>query len=91
MSSIYQQGRRKEYAICEDLRRKGFDIVVRTAGSHSPIDIFAIDSKRRKIRFIQSKRIIKQTMKTINEDLKIKIESEMSYLNGDYNCIFIVL
>ncbi|MCK9595428.1 MAG: hypothetical protein M0R35_07125 [Candidatus Omnitrophica bacterium] len=91
MSSIYQQGRRKEYAICEKLREEGFDIVQRSAGSHSKVDIFAIDTKGRRIRLIQSKRVIKENMKTINESLKTKIEQDMQYLNGLYDCSFIVM
>jgi Holliday junction resolvase len=91
VSNIYKQGRRKEYAICEKLREEGFDIVQRSAGSHSKVDIFAIDTKGRRIRFIQSKRVLFKNMNTINEQQKIKIESEMSYLNGCYDCMFIVM
>jgi len=87
----YTKGRRKEYAICEQLRKQGFDIVVRTAGSHSKIDIFAIDSDNKIIKFIQSKRVLSETMKTINNQLKNKIEKEMSYLNGFYVCSFSVM
>jgi len=87
----YIKGRRKEYAICEQLREEGFDIVQRSAGSHSKVDIFAIDTKGRRIKLVQCKRVLSQSMNTINEQLKTKIESEMSYLNGVYNCVFIVL
>lgn len=90
-NSNYLKGRRKEYQICTDLRKEGFDIVVRTAGSHSKIDIFAVDSKGKRIRFVQSKRVLKETMNTINEQLKIKIERELSYLNGVYNVVFVVM
>lgn len=90
-NSNYLKGRRKEYQICTDLRKEGFDIVVRTAGSHSKIDIFAVDSKGKRIRFVQSKRVLSQSMHTINEQQKIKIEREMLYLNGLYRCVFVVM
>lgn len=51
----YQRGRRKEYTICERLKKEGYDIVQRTAGSHSPIDIIAIKRETREILFVQSK------------------------------------
>jgi Holliday junction resolvase len=91
MSNIYQKGRRKEYAICKKLREEGFDIVQRSAGSHSKVDIFAIDTKGRRIKLVQCKRVLSQSMNTTNEQLKIKIESEISYLNGLYSCMFVVI
>lgn len=51
----YVKGRRKEYKICDDLKSLGFDIVQRSAGSHSPIDIFAINQKEKLILLIQCK------------------------------------
>jgi Holliday junction resolvase len=51
----YVKGRRKEYKIVNEYRALGFDIVQRTAGSHSPIDILAINKKARKIVLIQAK------------------------------------
>lgn len=48
----YQIGRRIEYKIIEMLEAKGFTCV-RSAGSHGPWDICAIDNN--KIKFIQSK------------------------------------
>ena len=38
----YIKGRRKEYLIRDKLIKEGFDIVQRTAGSHSFIDVIAI-------------------------------------------------
>jgi Holliday junction resolvase len=49
----YLKGRRKEYQIIKQLKTEGWTIVTRSAGSHSPIDIFAI--KEGEILFIQSK------------------------------------
>lgn len=38
------------------LESRGYPFVVRTAGSHSPIDVFAIDPKLRLITLAQCKR-----------------------------------
>ena len=51
----YVKGRKKEYKICKRLKEQGCDIVQRTAGSHSPIDIIAIDKEHKRILFVQSK------------------------------------
>ena len=51
----YQKGRRKEYSICDKLRKEGFEIVQRTAGSHSPIDVIAIHREKKLIKLIQAK------------------------------------
>lgn len=51
----YIKGRRKEYKICKQLKEKGYDIVQRSAGSHSPVDIFAINSLTKTIKLIQAK------------------------------------
>lgn len=51
----YVKGRKKEYAICKRLREEGYDIVQRTAGSHSPVDVIAINKEERYILLIQSK------------------------------------
>ena len=51
----YIKGRRKEYKIVNRLKTEGWDIVQRSAGSHSPIDIFAINKSLRVIKLIQAK------------------------------------
>lgn len=51
----YVNGRHKEYKIVNELKRQGYEIAQRTAGSHSPIDIFAVNRQLNKIKFIQSK------------------------------------
>ncbi|MFW6172492.1 MAG: hypothetical protein ACOC5T_01990 [Elusimicrobiota bacterium] len=51
----YVKGRRKEYNICNEMKDKGCRISQRTAGSHSPIDVIAIDEINRIIYLIQSK------------------------------------
>jgi len=88
MPSNYQKGRRKEYKICDDLKKAGFDIVVRTAGSHSPIDIIAINKNLKVIKFIQSKRTLSENMDYIKESLKREIEIENHWMNNIFRCEF---
>jgi hypothetical protein len=38
----YVSGRAREYRIMEALRKEGFEIVARSAGSHSEVDVWAI-------------------------------------------------
>jgi Holliday junction resolvase len=51
----YEKGARFERKLVNEAREKGL-IAARTAGSHSPIDLFTIDVKRREIAFIQAKK-----------------------------------
>ena len=86
--TIYKKGARKEYKIIDDLRTEGFDIAQRTAGSHSCIDIIAINIKDKVIKLIQSKRTLNKDMNFINTKLKQKIEDDNKELNGQYNVTF---
>ena len=81
----YQKGIRKEYKIIHTLERVGFDIVQRTAGSHSPIDVIAIDKKNKIIRFIQSK------PDSMPESQKNKLLAEQTDLNGTFTVVFEVI
>ena len=67
----YIKGRRKEYKICDELKKKGFDIVQRTAGSHSPFDVIAIRILTREIKLIQSKPNNYKGDKIMNEWLEL--------------------
>ena len=75
----YVKGRRKEYKIRKELVDEGFDIVQRSAGSHSPIDVFAINRKTKEILFVQSKpegftsKEYEQYM-WLNNEFKVKFE-----------------
>lgn len=71
----YLKGRRKEYKICNNLKAKGY-IAQRTAGSHSPFDVIAIDTKTRIIYLIQAK------PDSMSENLKKKIKKENELLEG---------
>ena len=81
----YIKGRRKEYKILHKLKDNGFDIVQRTAGSHSPFDIIAIDIKNKKIRLIQCK------PDTMNAHQQQKIRDENQALNDEFLVSFSVV
>ncbi len=83
-NSNYIKGRRKEYKIVNRLKLEGWDIVQRTAGSHSPVDIIAINKKLRVIRLIQSK---PDNYPQSQED---KITKDNIELNNVYRVEFIV-
>ncbi len=76
----YVKGRRKEYRVCKRLRVEGFDIVQRTAGSHSPIDIIAISKYLKKIFLIQCK----------PEGYKLKKYDEYNWLNDEFDVEFCI-
>lgn len=51
----YQSGRHKEYKIANQMRDEGYDIAQRSAGSHSPVDLWCVNIKEKKIKLIQCK------------------------------------
>lgn len=81
----YVAGRRKEYKICNDLKADGFDIAQRSAGSHSPIDVFAIHKLDKKIIFVQSK------PDSFPKSEAKKINDELGYLKGKFEVEFWLL
>lgn len=79
----YKRGRNKEYRIRERLLyEEGYDIVQRSAGSRSPIDIWAIRKKDKKIKLVQSKH------DDLSETAKKKLEKENEWLNGEFTVSF---
>jgi len=74
----YEKGRRKEYKIRNELIEEGYDIAQRSAGSHSPIDVFAICKKTKTILLIQSK----------PDDYDKKEYEEYNWLNGKFKVKF---
>ena len=84
-SKNYQSGRRKEYGVIDKLRKEGWEIVQRSKGSHSPIDVFAIHKEDKKIKFIQVK-FSKIGYISPNESQKIYEENE--WLNGKFEVEF---
>lgn len=81
----YQKGRRKEYKICDELKKKGFDIVQRTAGSHSPFDVIAINIKHKIIKLIQCK------PNSMNKTQQQKIKDKNKELNNTFDVYFNVV
>ena len=77
----YRVGRRKEYSMIDKLR-KDYDIIQRSSGSHSPIDIFAINKKDKKILLIQVK------PNNFSEKSKEKIMSDNNWLNDKFEVSF---
>lgn len=80
----YVSGRRKEYCIVKEEKRKGYT-AFRSAGSHSPVDVVSIDSKNKVIKLIQSK------PKSMSDYQRMKLESLHSNLNGNYAVVFVVV
>lgn len=74
----YRSGRRKEYSIITALKKEGFDIAQRSSGSHSPIDVFAINREKKLIKFIQVKKgyLSPEEYSKILNDLKWISENE---------------
>ena len=81
----YIKGRNKEYKIIKNLKFLNYNIAHRTAGSHSPIDVFAIDKINKKILFIQSK---PDNYSVTNTE---KLETDLAWLNGFFEVKFIVM
>lgn len=80
----YAKGRRKEYKIINHLKELGM-ISFRSAGSHSPIDVVAIDTEKKIIKLIQAKSgyLSANAYKKLIEDNK--------GLNGDFSVSFEVI
>lgn len=80
----YEKGRRKEYKVVNMMREKGY-LAQRTAGSHSPFDVIAINPDIQDIRLIQVK------PDSMPESEKEKIEEKNKKLNGLFEVEFIVI
>ena len=80
MLEQYKKGRRKEYRVVDKLKKLGFEIVVRSAGSHSPIDVWAVDVEGRNMRLIQVK-----SGKPLGESVKKKLLNKMDRISGYYH------
>lgn len=81
----YIKGRRKEYKIVNDLKKDGWIIAQRTAGSHSPIDVFAINKLTKVIKMIQAK------PDSMSKNAKDKINQELNWLNNIFRVEFEVI
>jgi len=81
----YIKGRKKEYKICNLLKEQGYDIVQRTAGSHSPFDIIAINKSTGVIKLIQSK------PDNISTNKEKKISKDNNWLCNAFRVEFVVM
>ena len=79
----YIKGRRKEYKIVHDYRNREY-VAFRSAGSHSPFDVVAINENKRDIRLIQAK------PDTMSPKAKERLENELSRFNGVYTVRVVV-
>lgn len=82
----YRRGADKERKIVKKARKEG-KIAARSAGSHSPIDVFIIDYKARRIELLQCKHSSK-LRGGIEPWLKKKLKKEFEFLNGTYEVRF---
>lgn len=82
MNKNYAKGRRKEYKITKKYKDMGYEIAQRSAGSHSPVDVFAIDKRTRTIRLIQAK------PDSMSSNAKQKIIDDNYWLNGLFKVVF---
>ena len=82
----YKNGAKKEQRFAKKLRDvDGYSIAQRSAGSHSPVDIWAIHKEKKQIRLIQCKP--KNYSKTKTETLLMENE----WLNGTFEVSFEVI
>jgi len=81
----YRKGRRKEYGVMDKLRKEGWTIVQRSSGSHSPIDVFAINKEEKIIKFIQVK------AEYLSDSEYSKIWEDNKWLNGKFNIEFDII
>lgn len=69
----YRRGAQKEYRVRQRLLTEGWDIVQRSAGSHSLVDVWAVRKSDRKILLVQVKG-------NISEAERKKIMAEWEWL-----------
>jgi Holliday junction resolvase len=79
---MYEKGRRKEYKIVNLFKSWGYNVAQRTAGSHSPFDVIAINSKEKVIKLVQCK------PDTMPMSKIRKILKENENLEGDFKVEF---
>lgn len=81
----YLKGKRYEQKIVNELKAEGYEIAQRTAGSKSPIDIFAIHKEKRWIKFVQAKSY------KLSKPEEQRIRQKLSYLNGMFMVDFALM
>jgi len=70
----YRKGVRYEYYVKQKLEEKGY-LVVRTAGSHGPFDLIALDTEKREILLVQV---------TKRKSLPAELKRKLASLAGTY-------
>ena len=80
----YRKGADKERRLVRKAIKAG-KYALRSAGSHTPIDVVIIDPKERTIRLIQSK------YETFPESQRLKLLEEHGHLDGTYTVTFEVV
>ena len=78
---LYVKGRRKEYRIANELKKKGY-ITTRSAGSHGVFDVIAVNPDTRIIRLIQAK-----AGGYAERQIK-KLKEKWKHLNGVYSVFY---
>jgi len=81
----YLKGYAKEQYHVQRLKKEGFEIANRSAGSHSPVDLFAINKLTRVIKFIQCKPL------SMSKNKRKEIELNLNWLNGVFRVEFEVI
>jgi len=80
----YRRGRRKEYRIVKQLKQDGYDIAQRSAGSHSPVDVWAIDTTNKRIMLVQVK------PDSISKTKENRLHQDNKQLNGMYIVEYVI-
>jgi len=73
---LYNRGRAKEYRVMEMLRKEGW-VVGRSAGSHSPVDVFA--AKEGSVLLVQ----VKSAKARVSKDELVELVKWAEAFNAD--------
>ena len=76
----YVNGRNREYRSMEKLRKEGYNIILRSAGSHSIIDVLGFRKSDRSVCCIQCK------PKSMSTKAKNKLITDNGWLFGKFTC-----
>jgi Holliday junction resolvase-like predicted endonuclease len=81
----YVAGRAYEYRIMKSLKKAGFEIIFRSAGSHGPIDVVGIDPNNKIILFVQAKNY------KLSHYKHLELKHKWSKLNDKYICKYEIM
>lgn len=84
-SRNYLRGRAKEYREINRMKSEGYDIVFRSAGSHSTVDCIGIRLKDKHIKLIQCK------PRSMSDNAKARISQQFTALNDEFIVEFVVI